>query len=124
MDLKGKITVINAKHQVSEKFAKREFVIETTEDKYPQTILLQLTQDRCELLDSHAVGEVVTCSINIRGRAWTNQQGETKYFNTIEVWKITNESANNFNPSKGNFHNQTTTTVEADMLAEDDGLPF
>jgi hypothetical protein len=24
----------------------------------------------------------------LRGRSWTNPQGEVKYFNTIVVWKI------------------------------------
>tara|TARA_Y100000385_G_C12520346_1_gene395098 strand:- start:20 stop:388 length:369 start_codon:yes stop_codon:yes gene_type:complete len=122
MDLKGTIIVINAKHQVSDKFAKREFVIETTEDKYPQKVLFQCTQDRCELLDSVAIGETVTVAFNVRGRDWTNPQGETKYFNSLECWKITNESANDFKPKDGTFTNQGKPV--ADMLAEDDGLPF
>ena len=39
------------------------------------------------------VGDAVTVSINLRGRAWDNPQGETKYFNTVEAWRIEGESS-------------------------------
>jgi hypothetical protein len=87
MQVAGKLVVINATQVVSEKFSKRTFVVETA-DQYPQQIEFQLTQDKCDYLDAYKVGEQVNVSINIRGRAWTNPQGETKYFNTLEAWKI------------------------------------
>jgi hypothetical protein len=34
------------------------------------------------------VGQEVDVHLNIRGRSWQNPQGETKYFNTLEAWKI------------------------------------
>ena len=87
MQVAGKLVVINATQVVSEKFSKRTFVVETA-DQYPQQIEFQLTQDKCDYLDAYKVGEQVNVSINIRGRAWNNPQGETKYFNTLEAWKI------------------------------------
>ena len=87
MQVAGKLVVINATQVVSEKFSKRTFVVETA-DQYPQQIEFQLTQDKCEYLDAYKVGEQVNVSLNIRGRAWTNPQGEVKYFNTLEAWKI------------------------------------
>ena len=87
MQVAGKLVVINATQVVSEKFSKRTFVIETA-DQYPQQIEFQLTQDKCDYLDAYKVGEQVNVSLNIRGRAWTNPQGEVKYFNTLEAWKI------------------------------------
>ena len=87
MELKGNIKVINETNQVSDKFSKREFVI-TTNEMYPQDISIQVTQDKCSLLDMFKVGQDVTVSINIRGREWTSPQGEVKYFNTIEAWRI------------------------------------
>lgn len=122
MDLKGTIIQIYPKKQVSDNFAKRDFVIETA-DKYPQKIILQMTQDRCEQLDRVAKGEVITAHINIRGREWTSPQGEVKYFNTLEAWKIENESANNFEPSQGHFENQTnkvTITKDNDYVVTTD----
>jgi hypothetical protein len=87
MQVKGKIVAIMPTQVVSEKFSKREFVVETP-DQYPQQILFQLTQDKCSLLDSLKVGQEVDVHLNIRGRSWQNPQGETKYFNTLEAWKI------------------------------------
>jgi hypothetical protein len=87
MQVKGKIVAIMPTQVVSEKFSKREFVVETP-DQYPQQILFQLTQDKCTLLDTLQVGQEVDVHLNIRGRSWQNPQGETKYFNTLEAWKI------------------------------------
>jgi hypothetical protein len=87
MQVAGKIVAIMPTQVVSEKFSKREFVVETP-DQYPQQILFQLTQDKCNLLDGIGVGSKLEVSFNLRGREWTNPQGETKYFNTLEAWKI------------------------------------
>lgn len=121
MDLKGTVVRIFKKQQVSEKFAKRDFVIETQE-KYPQKVLIQVTQDKCDLLDSIGEGEMVDVGINVRGREWTNPQGETKYFVTLEAWRISNESANNFKAEKGNFEKQPKQIVVTQE--EEDDLPF
>ena len=87
MEVKGNIKVINPTQIVSEKFSKRELVV-TTNDTYPQDILIQFTQDKCSILDSYKIGQNVNVSINLRGREWTSPQGEVKYFNTIEGWRI------------------------------------
>jgi len=70
-------------------FQKRDCVV-TTEEQYPQHILVQFTQDKCNLLANYKIGDKVTIGINLRGREWINPQGETKYFNTIQGWKIAN----------------------------------
>ena len=88
MKIQGRIKQIFPSQMIGQNgFEKRDLVI-TTEEQYPQTIIIQFTQQRCDLLDSLQVGQVVKVYINIRGREWTNPQGETKYFNTIEGWKI------------------------------------
>ena len=84
----GTIKAIMPTIVVSDKFSKREFVVTDTTTQYPQDILLQLTQDKCSLLDMFKVGQQVDVSYNLRGREWTNPQGEVKYFNTIEAWRI------------------------------------
>ena len=130
MDVKGKLIKIYAKKQVSQKFALREFVL-ATEDKYPQQIIMQVTQERCELLDNFAEGDEIQAFINIRGRSWTNPQGEVKYFNSLEAWKITNESSQSFEPYKdstsdksgisANFMEDAISTLQSQ---DNDGLPF
>lgn len=88
MEIQGRIKQIFPSQMIGANgFEKRDLVI-VTEEQYPQTIIIQFTQQRCDLLDSLQVGQNVKVYINIRGREWTNPQGETKYFNTIEGWKI------------------------------------
>ena len=87
MEVTGKIKVINAEQQVSASFRKRELVV-ATEEQYPQFISINFVQDKCDLLNNYNVGEAVKVSINLRGREWVNPQGETKYFNSIQGWRI------------------------------------
>jgi translation initiation factor IF-3 len=87
MEVLGKVKVINPEQQVSASFKKRELVV-TTEEQYPQHIMIEFTQDKTDLLNQYNVGEQVKVSINIRGREWVSPQGETKYFNSIQGWRI------------------------------------
>lgn len=87
MEVTGKIKVLNAEQQVSATFRKRELVV-TTEEQYPQFISINFVQDKCDLLNSYKVGDAVKVSINLRGREWINPQGEAKYFNDIQGWRI------------------------------------
>lgn len=87
MELNGKIKYIGATQEVGATFKKRELVV-TTEEQYPQHILVEFTQDKCDVLNSYAIGQDVKVGINIRGREWVNPQGETKYFNSIQGWRI------------------------------------
>lgn len=87
MEVSGKVKVINPVQQVSASFKKRELVV-TTEEQYPQHIMIEFTQDKCDLLNNYTAGDAVKVSINLRGREWTNPQGETKYFNSIQGWRI------------------------------------
>ncbi len=87
MEVSGRIKLINAEQQVSASFRKRELVV-TTDEQYPQHILIEFTQDKCDLLSNYKPGEPVKVSINLRGREWINPQGEAKYFNSIQGWRI------------------------------------
>lgn len=82
MEILGKIKLVRPKREVSNVFSSRDIVI-TTDEQYPQHILVQFVQDKCDLLNSFQVGEAVKIDINLRGREWTNPQGETTYFNNI-----------------------------------------
>src|SRR5438874_4042456 len=88
MEATGKLRAIFETKQVSERFTKREFVLELVDGKYPQTVLFQLTGDRCANLDPFQVGDEVRLEFNLRGREWKSPQGEVKYFNSLDVWRI------------------------------------
>ena len=87
MEVTGRIKVINATQDVSASFKKRELVV-TTDEQYPQHIMIEFTQAKVDDLNNFQAGEQVKVSINLRGREWTNPQGETKYFNSIQGWRI------------------------------------
>jgi len=90
MEVQGKIKMIDeTKTYGTNGFRKREVVI-TTEEQYPQHILIEFVQDKTELMNSYQVGQNVKISINLRGREWVNPQGETKYFNSITGWRVEN----------------------------------
>jgi hypothetical protein len=83
MEVTGKIKVVNPEQQISAAF-KRELVV-TTEEQYPQHIMIEFTQDKCDLLNNYSVGETV--KVGIKRREWVSPQGETKYFNSVR-WRL------------------------------------
>lgn len=87
MLLSGKLTVIDETKTFGAKFTKRNFVIQTDE-KYPQSIQLELHGEAVSQVDRYKIGTNVECEINVRGRAWESPSGETKYFNTLVCWKM------------------------------------
>lgn len=88
MEVTGKIKMIDQTKEVGSGGFKKRDVVVTTDEQYPQQILVQFVQDKCDLLNPFQVGEAVKIDINLRGREWTNPQGETVYFNTIQGWRI------------------------------------
>lgn len=125
--LTGTLKVIYPTVQVTEKFSKREFVISDTSSMYPQDIIFQATQDKCSMLDSVQTGEQVEVSFNLRGREWTNPQGEVKYFNSLDAWRI--EKVGQGMPAGGPSPMDMGTTVTPSSTPaiesnEDDDLPF
>jgi len=98
----GKLHTIFDTKQVSERFTKREFVLELTDNpKYPQMVLFQLTGDRCAQLDDLRVGDAVRIDFSLRGREWRSPQGETKYFNSLDVWKVEAAQSGSRRDSRG-----------------------
>ena len=122
MDITGILKVKNESQQVSEKFKKREFVITDNSSQYPQHISFQLTQDKCSLLDQYAVGAEIKVHFNLRGREWTSPQGELKYFNSLEAWRIEGGGAGSSNASSATKKESVPETFTA--ATEGDDLPF
>ena len=87
MELQGELIEVFDTQEVTVTFKKREFAIKTS-GEYPQEIVLEVTQDKVDLLDTFKVGDNITASVNLRGRKWTNADGVNKYFNTIQAWRI------------------------------------
>lgn len=115
MEITGTIKLIKETQEVgSNGFRKRDIVI-TTNEQYPQDLLIQFVQDKCTVLDAYKVGQNVKIGINLRGREWTNPQGEVKYFNTIQGWRI---------EAIGNKETPPATPTQPLQENEPDDLPF
>jgi len=113
--INGTLKVANQTQVISEKFSKREFVIET-KDQYPQLVMFQLTQDKCDYLDVYQLGNQVEVSFNLRGREWTSPAGEVRYFNTLEAWRLERIDGNG---------ESIQDKARIDQIEDDgDGLPF
>ena len=96
MEIQGRIKEIFPLETIGNNgFQKRDLVI-TTEEQYPNDIIIQFTQGRCTLLDNLQKG-----------------QGEVKYFNTVEGWKIDliQMQQVSYNPSQGQFVSAQAQTV-------------
>ena len=127
MEITGKIKWIDeVKTYGSNGFRKREIVV-TTQEQYPQNIIIEFVQDKCELLDSYQIGQDVRIGINLRGREWVNPEGQTKYFNSIQGWRIDqlDQGADNDEsiPTQKPFETTELDTNQNDNEEEDD-LPF
>ena len=83
LQITGKLIIINETQTFSSGFCKREFVIETIEDKYPQQIKLEAIKERCDTFDNIPLGSILTVDFNIRGNEY---QG--KYYVNLQSWKV------------------------------------
>lgn len=90
MEVVGKIKMISETQSFGTNGFKKREVVVTTEEQYPQHIMVEFVQDKTDLLNNFQVGQNVKISINLRGREWVNPQGETKYFNSIQGWRVEN----------------------------------
>jgi hypothetical protein len=122
MDITGVLKMKGDAMQVSEKFKKRDFVITDNSSQYPQHISFQLVQDKCNLIDQYNIGDEVKVYFNLRGREWKSPQGDTKYFNTLEAWRLETVAAGSNNSSADN--NMEAAPASFSASASDDDLPF
>lgn len=115
MELQGTIKKLFETQTFPSGFQKREMVL-LTQEQYPQPISIEFLSEKISLLDNVSEGDDVKIGINIRGREWTNPQGEVKYFNSITAWKLEKEGG-----SAPATPNNLKEEVEEEI---DDNLPF
>jgi len=102
MEITGQLKAKFDTQKVSDKFSKREFVLTTeASSPYPQFISMQVTQEKCAILDQFSEGQELKVNFNLRGREWNGPQG-VKYFNTLEAWRIEAVSGSQSSPASNN----------------------
>lgn len=128
MELIGTVKKLFDTQTFNSGFQKREMIL-LTQEQYPQPISIEFLSDKIDLLNTVKEGDQVKIGINIRGREWTNPQGEVKYFNSITAWRVEKADASNFNepaqpaPMQSN---QSTAAQDTNVFGndDDDDLPF
>jgi len=94
-------------------FTKRVLVINTG-GEYPQTIPVEYTKAKTDLLTGLRKGQEVTAHCNIRGNEYHG-----KYYSGFIGWKLDKGAANGKPADK-----PKPQPVPADDLCEDDDIPF
>jgi single-stranded DNA-binding protein len=114
LEITGKLILKFDTQQISDKFKKREFVLELAEQVngniFTNYAKLQLTQNKCEIIDNYNVGDIVKVSFNIRGNKWV-KDGKENYITSLEAWRLeypnTNQQAPSNSPAQqGQYGNQ------------------
>ncbi|MEN8138321.1 MAG: DUF3127 domain-containing protein [Bacteroidota bacterium] len=133
MEVTGRIKVIGETQTFGANgFRKRELVVETF-DQYPQSIMIEFVQDNVNMLDQYQTGQEVRVFINLRGREWVNPEGVTKYFNSIQGWRLEAYQQQQAAPQQGGYPPQqaapqqggaSASTPEVGGGNSDDDLPF
>lgn len=124
MEVIGTLKVKYDTQLVSDRFKKRELVLTTEANTpYPQHIIFQVTQDKCDILNAYDEGDEIKCQFNLRGREWSGPQG-VKYFNTLEIWRVELVAKGTGMPNVNTGTHNTASQNTATSLNDNDDLPF
>lgn len=112
LEVTGKLLVKNPTQVVSDKFRKREFVLELAEEingnTYTNFAKMQLVQQKCDILDKFNEGDNVKVSFNIKGNRW-EKDGKVNYITNLDAWRIENAAAGSTGaPAQQNYSNANT----------------
>ncbi len=89
MKIQAKVHLVGDVQQVTDTFKKRDLVVEYAENpQFIEFIKFEATQDRVNIFDSLNPGDDVEVEYNLRGKAYTNKQGVTSFFNSLVAWRI------------------------------------
>ncbi len=129
MQVQGRIHATFEAAQVTERFRKREFVLELeAASRYPQYVMFQLTGNRCDALDGFEPGHEVAVEFSLRGREWTSPKGEVRFFNSLEVWSIDRvgdgETSSSDGGPSGGATAASSPSDDPPPPTDDDDIPF
>jgi len=123
-EITGKIIEVLPVNQVSDKFRKREFVIEKKDTGgsavFIDYIKFQLVQDKCDLINESFINEEVKIWFNLKGNKW-ERDGKINYFTNLDAWKIEKVAESGRNQSVQQQSPLEDAPPEIDELSD---LPF
>ena len=90
LQLTGTIKLIGDVQTFDSGFRKVEFVITTNDEKYPQDVKFEISQDKVDdFIKYNKVGACVDVDFNVRGNEYNN-----KYYVNLSAWKVFKSDAN------------------------------
>jgi len=124
-DVEGRLYKKFETTQITEKFKKREFVLEIEDGAYTQMVKMQLTQNNCEKLDPFEVDDHLKVTFSLRGREYT-KEGNTSYFTNLDAWRIekVGGQSNSGTPSASIDTFPSVADEPTNSGSVDDDLPF
>lgn len=118
----GKIKVIFDTQTFPSGFTKREFVVTTGDENYPQDLKFEIIKDKCSWLDKFEAGQDVTVHFDIRGNEFKD-----KYYVNLNCWKILggegSGSGSSNAPAQSSANESSQVEPSPDDLVNDD-IPF
>ncbi|MDA1043731.1 MAG: DUF3127 domain-containing protein [Verrucomicrobia bacterium] len=82
-DMTGSIKEIMQEVSFSSGFNKREFVVVSEGDRFPQDIKFECVKEKCALLNDFQQGQRVTVTFDLRGNLYNE-----RYFVNLTAWRI------------------------------------
>ncbi len=114
IEIKGTIKLIKETQTFGSGFTKREFVVTTLDDKYPQDLKMEVVKDKCDELDKFGEGDLVTAAINLRGNEYNGS-----YYINLHCWKLVSDGVRQHHPAQ-----EQPQLTPADNMDDDDCIPF
>ncbi len=120
-DLTGNVKCVMDLQTFDSGFTKREFVVTTEGERYPQDVKFECVKDRCALLDTVQPGQRVSVTFDVRGREYNG-----RYFVDLAAWKVQPAAAGEGAPAAGDDGNQPpmATRQEPAMDGDEEIMPF
>ena len=97
-------------------FKKHQVVVETGDGRWDNPIPVEFTKDNIELSKKLKVGDQVQIQSRINGREWQGKDGLTKWFTSINGYKISVENSDSQEDPSSSFD---TYDEYADDFEED-----
>jgi hypothetical protein len=125
MEIQGKVLEIGETVDVSDRFRKRELIVEYIDNpQYPEYLKFELVQDKCELIDGFNVGDELVVHFDLKGRRWTDKQGQVKYFNSLQAWRLIGNQSGSPQPQDAPFPDVPPPVFNDEGIEDIDDIKF
>ena len=115
--ISGKVKFVDEVREFgSNGFRKHQVVVETGDGRWDNPIQVEFTKDNIELSKELKVGDQVQIQSRINGREWQGKDGVTKWFTSINGFKVIKENGEKSDEPSSSFD---TYDEYAEDLEED-----